>query len=79
MAGKIFCLICDILVLAGLLLRFGNVWSAGQPSPDPVGLLPQIILIMAAAFALTKTLTNLVRTVRQKRREREENRIGPDL
>ena len=79
MAGKIFCLVCDILVLAVLLLRFGNVWSAGQPSPDLAGLLPQIILIMAAAFALTKTLTNLVRTVRQKRREREENRIGPDL
>ena len=79
MAGKIFCLVCDILVLAVLLLRFGNVWSAGQPDLSPAGLLPQIILIMAAAFALTKTLTNLVRTVRQKRREREENRIGPDL
>ena len=78
MIGKIVKVICEIVIFAGVLWNLRNDWVFYQYFDLPI-LIINIIIIMISSGALTLAIVELIREIRQRRREKEENRIGPDL
>lgn len=80
MVGKIVKLISEIIFFAGILWRFSDAWQINQIQYlDATTIVLQVIIIMLSAAVLTSAVVQLIREIRQRRREREENRVGPDL
>ena len=80
MFGKIFKLICEIVIFAGVLWRFSGDWRFFLLQQfDEATFILQVVVIMISSFALASAVVALVREIQQRRREKEENRIGPDL
>ena len=80
MIGKIIKLICEIVIFAGVLWRFSGDWQFSLSQQfDAATFILQIIIVLLSSFALAFAVVELIREIRQRRREKEENRIGPDL
>lgn len=80
MIGKIIKLICEIVIFVGVLWRFSSKWQLFLIQQfDEAAFVLEIVIILLSSFALTSAVIELIREIRQRRREKEENRIGPDL
>jgi len=80
MAGKIVKFVCELIVFACVLWRFSGDWQyyLSQHLGKSTFIL-QIVVILLSSFALVSAVLEIVREIQQRRREKEENRIGPDL
>jgi len=80
MAGKIVKFVCELIVFACVLWRFSADWPLFFLQQfDEAAFILQIVVIMISSFALVSAVLEIVREIQQRRREKEENRIGPDL
>ena len=80
MLGKIIKLLCNIAIFAGVMWRFGCDWRFSLSQQfDEAAFIMHIAIIMISSFALSSSVVEIVRELQKRHREKEENRIGPDL